>query len=278
MVIHNLSGVEKAYAKINLYLDVIGKRSDGYHDILGLFQTVNLFDEVDIQLVDQPGVSVVSNVKIEGKNLVVKAYEIFSKHYKPDFGISVRLNKKIPIGGGLGGGSSDAAAVLRFLARVCNIPKTELTTIAIEVGSDVPFLILGGTAIVEGKGDKLTFLEPISGYSVNLFCPNVSISTKEAYSSLSTQDFLKGPKPVAKLYEAYIQRDFQKIRSLSYNIFEKVMVSKHAEIAELIKKAWQEKPVVAMMTGSGSCVFAVHGDERAAYKFVDTVENGGVRR
>ncbi|AEH50529.1 4-(cytidine 5'-diphospho)-2-C-methyl-D-erythritol kinase [Pseudothermotoga thermarum] len=267
MVIHSFPVVEKAYAKVNLYLDVLRKREDGYHDIVGLFQTIDLHDVLIIHYLDKPGISVESDVQIVGKNLVEKAYEVFSKYYKVDFGLHVILKKRIPIGGGLGGGSTDAAALLRFFSRIYHVPKDDLIQIASEVGSDVPFLLFGGTAIVEGKGEKITWLEPISGYAVNLHCPGVTVSTKEAYSMLSIELFAKGPKPVEHLYEAYLKRDFEKIKNMSYNIFENVVALHYPQIKQEIENAWNEKPIVAMLTGSGSCVFAVHDESIGMYKF-----------
>ncbi len=268
MVIHSFSGIEKAYAKLNLYLDVIRKREDGYHDIIGLFQTVELYDELIITLLDRPGVIIESDVRIDGKNLIEKAYEVFSKYYDVCFGLKVVLKKRVPIGGGLGGGSADAAAILRFLAKHLAVPKNDLIQIAMQVGSDVPFLIFGGTAIVEGKGEKLTLLEPITNYSVNIFCPDLSISTRNAYLQLSENDFSKGPKPVQELYEAYKKRDFSKVKVMSYNVFEKHIAPQHEKIVKALERAWQENPIVAMMTGSGSCVFSVHEGRKASYVFL----------
>lgn len=250
---------EKAYAKLNLYLDVIAKRPDGYHDILGLFQTISLHDELFFFETERVGEIVIEcDVPIEGQNLVEKAYRKFIQHYPVEFGLKVLLKKRIPIGSGLGGGSSDAAATLRFLGRKLNIPNQDLLQIASEVGSDVPFLLFGGTAIVEGKGERITLFEPISGYTVELFCPSVSVSTALTYRMLKDEDFNRGPKPIEKLYEAYLTRDLGAIRALSYNVFQKLVCDTYEEIRRTLSKAWKTNPIVAQLTGTGSCVFAIH--------------------
>lgn len=257
---------ERAYAKLNLYLDVVGKRSDGYHDILGLFQTIDLYDELLFFRTEHAGEIVVEcDVPITGENLVEKAYRKFFERFPIDFGLKVILKKRIPIGSGLGGGSSDAAATLRFLAKSTNVPPSELIEIAVQVGSDVPFFLFGGTAIVEGKGEKITPLRPITGYTVDLFCPGVSVSTAKAYSMLKEHDFCRGPKPVERLYEAYINHEHDVIARMSYNVFQTLVCSIHNEIDEALKTAWSTNPIVAQLTGTGSCVFAVretHGRHR----------------
>ncbi len=250
---------EKAYAKLNLYLDVIAKRPDGYHDIVGLFQTIDLHDELSFFETEKAGeIAVECDVLIDGQNLVEKAYRTFCKYYPVDFGLKVILKKRIPIGSGLGGGSSDAAATLRFLARRLKIPIQDLLQIASEVGSDVPFLLFGGTAIVEGKGEMITPLEPISGYTVGLFCPSVSVSTALAYRMIKNEDFNRGPKPIEKLYEAYLARDLGAIRTLSYNVFQKLICDAYEEIGRALSKAWETNPIVAQLTGTGSCIFAIY--------------------
>lgn len=260
MVILNRVEIERAYAKVNLYLDVISKRDDGYHDIIGLFQTIDLCDLIEFRVTDKPGqISIQSNAKIEGMNLIEKAFRIVSEYYRINFGLEVKLFKKIPIGSGLGGGSSDAAATLRFLSKITNIPEDIIFQIAQRVGSDVPFLIKGGTALVEGRGEKLTFLEPVTNYTVNLFCPMINISTKIMYQKLTKEKYDKGPKPVEKLYEAYRSMDVETIRSFSYNVFQDIACIEYAEIKKNLDKAWKENPITAMMTGTGSCVFSVYG-------------------
>jgi len=258
---------EKAYAKLNLYLDVVGKRSDGYHDIVGLFQTIDMYDELFfIQTEDVGQIVVESNVPIEGQNLVERAFRKFKEFYPVDFGLKVVLKKRIPMGSGLGGASSDAAATLRFLAQRCGIPHSDILEIAAEVGSDVPFFLIGGTAIVEGKGEKVTPLPQISGYTVDLFCPGVSVSTAKAYSMLKETDFKKGPRPIERLYEAYVKHEHEVILRMSYNVFQTIVCEVYPEIKTALAQAWSTDPIVAQLTGTGCCVFALR-EHSGLYSF-----------
>lgn len=269
MVILDCVETERAYAKVNLYLDVVSKRDDGYHNIVGLFQTIDLHDLIEFRTTDEAGqIKIQSDMKIEGTNLIEKAFRICSEYYRMDFGIEVKLFKRIPIGSGLGGGSSDAAATLRFLSKIIHIPQDILFQIAAKVGSDVPFLLKGGTAIVEGKGEKITFLESITNYTVNLFCPKINISTKMMYQKLSKERYGRGPKPVERLYEAYKNMDVDRIRSFSYNVFQDILCGEYPEIKRNLDMAWKENPIAALMTGTGSCVFSVH-DTRGMHKFTN---------
>lgn len=272
MVIPDFVETERAYAKVNLYLDVLSKRKDGYHDIIGLFQTIDLYDSIEFRIIDEPEqIRIQSSVKIDGTNLIEKAFRTVSEYYKMDFGLEVRLLKNIPVGSGLGGGSSDAAATIRFLSKILAIPQDVALQIAEKVGSDVPFLLKGGTAIVEGKGEKITFLEPITDYTVNLFCPNISISTKLMYQKLNREMFGIGPKPVERLYQAYRLMDVQTIRSFSYNVFQNIACSEYSQVKNSLDMAWMEDPITAMMTGTGSCVFGVHL-KKGRYRFIGTFD------
>lgn len=271
MVISDYFEIERAYAKLNLYLDVLSKRPDGYHNITGLFQTIDLHDELEISQIDKRGeVRIETNIEIQGTNLIEKAFRTVEKFYNVGFGIKVRLKKNIPMGSGLGGGSSDAAAVLRFLGRKLKISIKDLLILAAEVGSDVPFLIVGGTAIVEGRGEKVTFLSPINDYRVDLFCPTISVSTKFAYQMIHESTYAKKPDFALKLYEAYLKRDHNQIKALSYNVFQEIMTSKYPQIQDALDKAQRCNPIVAMMTGSGSCIFAVQAD-KGKYRFIEDV-------
>lgn len=270
MVISNVPRIEKAYAKLNLYLDVLRLRDDNYHDIIGLFQTINLCDLISFEkLPANEGIKVICDVPISGRNIVEKAFYVFCENIeRVDFGLRVTIFKRIPIGAGLGGGSSDAAATLRYLAVETGHSFDEVFNIAHLVGSDVPFLIFGGTAVVTKKGESVHFLEPLQNYEVKLISPpGVRISTKEAYSKLTRSDFAKGPGTPYELYRAYRKRDFSAIRKLSYNVFQEKITDTYPAVAEALALMKRKKPIVHMMTGTGSTVFSVF-DRKADYSFV----------
>lgn len=259
------STVIRAYAKINLFLDITGKRSDGYHNILSLFQNISLYDRLVISKIDR-GIEIKSNIDIEN-NILYKTWDIFCNHFEtPNFGLRITLEKKIPMKAGLGGGSADAAALLLYLGNVLEIPKKKLLEVAINVGSDVPFFLIGGTAIVKGKGEKIEPLSPITGYNVNILTTDEGISTKDAYSLLNPALFNRAPCSPYTLYDAYINRNTHEIKRCTYNIFEKLITKKHRTILQNIKKL-KKSSIVSAMTGSGSAVFGISFQE-GAYQFI----------
>lgn len=258
-----------SYAKLNLYLDVLGKRSDGYHEIVGLFQTISLHDTLTVEICDR-GFYLESSVALPSDNTIKRAWEMFRKNTGKEFGLKVTLKKKVPVGSGLGGGSSNAAAVLRYLGEVFKIPLEDLLNIAAQVGSDVPFFLYGGTALVRGRGEIVEKLEDIEGYSVDLFFPGIHSSTKEMYLSLTPEMYRKGPGRVEELHRAYLERDYEKIRELSYNVFEKVFLEKHPEVMDGLRN-FGDGSIVKMMTGSGSAFFALYPLDKGNYSFVGGV-------
>ena len=259
------SRVLRAYAKINLFLDVLRKREDGYHEIISLFQNISLYDRLIITKIER-GIEITSNVNLP-ENILYKVWDVFVKKVKtPNCGFKVEIEKNIPIEAGLGGGSSDAAAFLKFLSDEFNIPKKNLLLLAAEIGSDVPFFLEGGTALVKGKGQIIEKLLPIKGYNVKILTFNKGISTKSAYEMLKPSLFGKAKCNVYKLYEAYHLRDIKNIQNCTYNIFEKVILPIRSVIVSGIKKLKKEC-IVASMTGSGSAVYGITLDD-ADYEFV----------
>ncbi|MEN3042551.1 MAG: 4-(cytidine 5'-diphospho)-2-C-methyl-D-erythritol kinase [Fervidobacterium sp.] len=251
--------VLRTYAKLNLCLDVLNKRPDGYHDIDSLFQNISLFDEMEVLFVDGTGrIFIESNVQIED-NIIEKAWKkvCFSKK-----DVFVKLKKNIPIGGGLGGGSSNAAGFIVALEKTGILDKNDTENIAAMVGSDVLFFIHGGSAIVNGRGEIIKSVEPLRNFRVNLYFPNFSVSTKQAYEKLKPEWFGKAPMKSTQLYEAYRLNDFEMIKNGSYNIFEKVIPK---VVFEKIKELRKHYP--AALTGSGSTYFSVN--EEGKFSFVE---------
>ncbi len=253
--------VLRTYAKLNLCLDVLGKRQDGYHEINSLFQNISLFDEMDITLSDGKGKLLInSNVNI-GNNVLNSVWELVNCDNK---NVYVNLQKNIPMGGGLGGGSSNAAGFIIALEKVGIISKEQSLKIAQKVGSDVPFFLFGGTAIVKGRGEVILPVEPLTNFGkfkVDLHLPNFSISTKEAYSKLKAEWFGKAPITPEELYNFYKMRNFEMIKKGTYNIFERVIPM---DLLEKIESLRRDFP--AALTGSGSTYFALKEDGK--YSFV----------
>ena len=257
-----------APAKLNLGLSVLGKRPDGFHDILSVFQTISLTDSIlltdtvrEISMTrDAPG------IPSGPDNLVWKAAEAVRAHFGIKGGVHMELRKRIPSGAGLGGGSSDAAAVIRGLVELWNIDATsgELHEIAARLGSDVPFFLIGGTALVEGRGERITPLVVEGSAHFIVATPRVHVATGWAYGVL--------PQPFspAEAYRSRISRLARGELSLLdfcaelKNDFEAPVSSHHPEIAEARSRLLDAGATHAMMTGSGSAVFGVFASEHQA--------------
>jgi 4-diphosphocytidyl-2-C-methyl-D-erythritol kinase len=247
----------KAYAKVNLFLDVVNKRNDGYHDILTLFNSIPLYDEIDIEFSEKEMFT--STPKLDfpwENNLIKKATDTFKKITGYNFNLKIHLNKKLPQGGGIAGGSADAAVILRFLKEHYKVSNSDIIEIGSKVGGDVPFLIFGGTAIAEGIGDKLTFLEPLN-LDFEFKFPGIHVSTPEMYNEIDNNwNNLKRYGNPIKLYEAYKEGNIEKIRENSFNIFEQVVFPKYPKLKN-IKEEMSKNSIVSLMSGSGSTIFSV---------------------
>ncbi len=257
-----------SFAKINLFLDVLRKRDDGYHELVGLFQTISFHDTIRLRMIDD-GLKIESTRFIPEKNIVETAVEVFKKETGIDFGMEILIVKRIPMMAGFGGGSSNAGAVLKFLGKVFDVPKEDLLRIASKVGSDVPFFLESGTAIVRGKGDVVERMEPLPEYGVVLAVPKIRIDTKRAYSYLKEEDFSKSVCDVEELYRAYKEFDFETIRRCSYNIFQEVLKDYYLEIDITLKHLERSGGIVSMMTGSGSGCFSIFPPGEGVFKFTD---------
>ncbi|RKY01704.1 4-(cytidine 5'-diphospho)-2-C-methyl-D-erythritol kinase [Candidatus Poribacteria bacterium] len=253
----------RAYAKVNLYLDVLRRRPDGYHDILTLFQSVSLCDELVVRRskeiwveCDMPGVP--SGVM----NLAYKAAKLLKDVVGLREGVSVEIRKRIPPGAGLGGGSADAAAVLVAMNELfsLNLEIGTLMELGAELGADVPFCISGGTAIGEGRGDVLTKLKPLEGFWLVLAYPGVHISTGWAYGRLR----LTEPRVNARILIRLKEVTPEAVPDLLFNVFEDVVFPEHPEIARLKDRMLELGARGALMSGSGSTVFGLFFDEAEA--------------
>lgn len=253
---------EGAFAKLNLTLDVLGKREDGYHDIKSVMQAISIRDDVEIDIETGKPWSLecaTEGVPTDETNLAWKAAKVYcDAMHKDPGGITIRILKRIPSGAGLGGGSADAAAVLRALNRHYGDPLSvlALAELGAQVGSDVPFCVLCGTAMAEGRGEKLRKL-PDMPECVFVVCkPAFSVSTPELYRKLDTVAIPKHPDHMA-MESALLAGDLGKITDLIYNVFDPVVTADHLEI-NYIKSICNSYGALGMqMTGSGSAVYAI---------------------
>ena len=262
---------EKAYAKLNISLDVSKARADGYHDMVMVMQTVSLCDELSITL-DQTG-----NVRAESdlryiprdeRNLAVKAAKLyFARTGREKTGAVIRMKKRIPVGAGMAGGSSDAAAVIRALNRAFEheLTKEEMMALAEQTGSDVAFCVVGGTALAEGRGEILTPLRTIPDCSIVICKPDYSISTPELFRAIDREKLRIHPD-TAGILEAIQEGNLAQICRRMYNVFEDVPDRRMKTIAEIKNRLISKGAEGAVMTGTGSAVFGIFTDENAAKK------------
>ena len=253
---------EYAFAKINLTLDVLGKREDGYHDLKSVMQTVSIRDDIEIDLgTGKPWRLTCDkeDIPADEKNLAWRAAKLFFEmtNNDPD-GLEIRITKRIPSQAGLGGGSADAAAVLRALNSHYDAPFSilALAELGAQIGSDVPFCVLGGTAMVEGRGERLRKLPDMPDCFIVVCKPDFSCSTAELYAELDRNEIAKRPDNRA-MESALYAGDLGRIAENIWNVFDPVVTKDHLEL-NYIKSIYSSYGAVAQqMTGSGSAVFAL---------------------
>ena len=260
---------EKAYAKINISLDVTGRRADGYHDMVMIMQTVSLCDELTLSIEDGEGVSARSNLRFipgDERNLAVKAAKKYLEAVgERDKGVSIDIRKNIPVGAGMGGGSADAAAVLRGMNRAFagRLREEELISLASDTGSDVAFCLVGGTMLATGRGEKLSPLPPVPPCYIAVCKPNFSISTPELFKKLDSVH-LKGHPDTAGLISALEKGSLPELCRRMYNVFEDVGDRRMRTVSQIKGQLLDHGALGAVMTGTGSAVFGVFHDRKQA--------------
>lgn len=253
---------EGAFAKVNLTLDVLGKREDGYHDIKSIMQAISIRDDVEIDIgTGKPWSLTCTDPKIptDERNLAWKAAKVYCDTMKKDpEGLAIRITKRIPTEAGLGGGSADAAAVLRALNKHYGDPLSvmALAELGAQVGSDVPFCVLCGTAMVEGRGERLRRLPDLPECFFVVCKPDFSCSTAELYGKLDAATIGKRPDHQA-MESALLAGDLGKVCENIHNVFDPLVTEEHLEL-NYIKSIFNSYGAVGyQMTGSGSAVFAI---------------------
>ena len=253
---------EGAYAKVNLTLDVLGKREDGYHELKSVMQTLSIRDDIEIDVgtgkpwclkCDKEG------IPCDGRNLAWKAAEIYcdSLGFNPE-GLEIRIVKRIPSQAGMGGGSADAAAVLRALNRHYGNPLSigALAELGARVGSDVPFCVVGGTCMCEGRGEKLRKLPDMPDCIFVVVKPQFSVSTPELYKKIDEAVIAQRPDH-REVESALLAGDLLKLSNNLCNVFDPVVTAEHLELNYIKSLMHQYGAVGYQMTGSGSAVYAV---------------------
>lgn len=268
---------QRAYAKINLTLDVLGKRADGYHEVSMIMQSISLFDTVSFSE-RKTGVSLTCNLPGlpgDNSNLAYRAAELLRRECGAHQGVHIDLVKRIPLAAGLAGGSSDAAAVLRGLNQLwrLRLSNDDLERLAAELGSDVPFCLWGGTVQATGRGEKLEPLADFAGIGVVLAHPPIHVSTAWVYGQFQTA-LASGSCYNEGMRQAVAAQDFLAVSTNLYNALETVTVPAYPQIAAIKQTLSAAGASGVLMSGSGPTVFALTPDCSSAEKMTAQLSLG----
>lgn len=286
----------RALAKINLGLDVLRKREDGYHELRMIMQTINMYDQLEIEISKTPGIKITTNlpfIPVNENNLVYKAAKLLLDEFQIEQGITVDLQKFIPVAAGMAGGSSDAAAAMIGVNRLFGLGLSvkELMERGVKIGADVPYCLLRGTALAEGIGDKLRALPACPDCYVLVGKPAISVSTKFVYENLHANELEYHPE-IDKMLDAIQWHNLNKIADCMGNVLETVTIPHYPIIQEIKDHMKAHGALNAMMSGSGPTVFGLFDDKATAENacealrashlaktvFLTTVFNNGGRR
>lgn len=259
----------KAYAKINILLDVVGKKENGYHLLEMIMQSIDLYDVIDVNKIEK-GIKISCNksyIPINNKNIAYKAAELFINTYEIKEGVSINIYKNIPTSAGLGGGSADGAAVLKAMRTIFNVNVTdkELEELGAKIGADVPFCINGGTAFCEGIGEVITPIRKFKDKILVVVKPKFGVSTKWVYSEYDKLSDVKKPK-TEKILDAVKNDKIKAVSAEMANVLEDVTISKYGIIDRIKKDMIKIGALGAMMSGSGPSVFAFFEDSLSAQR------------
>ena len=272
----------KALAKINLGLDVLGKREDGYHEVRMVMQTIHLYDRVEIKKTRSPHIHVETNLyylPVNEDNLVYRAAKLMKDEFQIKEGVRIVLQKFIPVAAGLAGGSSDAAAVLVGMNRIFNLglKQNKLMELGLKIGADVPFCIMRGTALAERIGEKLTALPPMPKCPVLIAKPAISVSTKAVYEGLKLYDGMEHPD-IDGVIEGTQQKDLKGVASHMGNILETVTIPMYPVIEDIKKLMLENGALNAMMSGSGPTVFGLFPNEKEIRRAYEALKQSGLAK
>lgn len=269
---------KKAYAKINLGLDVIRRREDGYHELKMIMQTINLYDQLTVSISEEPGIKLTMNLSTlpcNENNLVVKAARLMMDTYHIQQGVNIELLKHIPVAAGMAGGSADAAATLKAMNELFTLGATtqELMNLGVKLGADIPYCIMEGTALSEGIGEILTPLPPMPQCHIVIVKPNVNVSTKYVYQNLKLNESIVHPD-VDGIVESIQRNDLSGVVSRLGNVLETVTVPKYPKVEEIKQNMLQLGALGSLMSGSGPTVFGIFKNYTLAKRCYDSFKKG----
>ena len=260
---------KKSYAKINLTLDVIEKRQDGYHNIDGIMQIIDLYDEVEVKNSDK--FEITSNSKdipLDERNLVYKVYKVLKEKYKFNERFSIRIEKNIPVSAGIAGGSTNSAVVIEMIDEILglNMSLDDKKQIGKSVGADIPYLLVGKTARTRGIGDELEILDSLPTTDILIVNNGVEIATPYVYSNIVPSG---NSDRIDKLINVYKNKNYDEFFKGLYNVMEKVSISYCPEIQNIKDKMYEFNCIKSLMSGSGPTVFGIFNDDKDIKKAYD---------
>lgn len=270
-----------AYAKINLSLDVVGRLANGYHEVRMIMQTVGIHDTLTFEKTEGEIVlsSDAGELPLGEDNLIYKAAKLVKETYGISGGVKVHLEKRIPVAAGMAGGSTDAAATLKAMNLLYDLRLSEedLCGLGVKLGADVPYCIMGGTALSEGIGEVLTKLAPMPECVLLVAKPDINVSTKEVYQALDSQSVPWHPD-VDGMRQAIEEGELEGIYSRLGNVLETVTVAKHPIVSEIKQEMLGNGALGSLMSGSGPSVFGIFDDEEKARAAGECIENKGLAK
>ncbi len=272
----------KAYGKINLALDVLRRREDGYHDVKMVMQTVGIYDGVDIKKTDTGKIEIETNLfylPTNEDNIVYKAAKLLFDEFDIKSGLLIKLKKFIPVSAGMAGGSTDAASVMFGVNKLFDLglSNRELMERGVKIGADVPYCIMRGTALSEGIGEKLTRLSDVPECPVLIAKPPINVSTKFVYENLKLDDSIVHPD-IDGMVDAIKRNDIEGIASRMGNVLESVTIKEYPEIQKLKDIMIEENAINSLMSGSGPTVFGLFKNEEDAYRAKERIKAEGMSR
>ena len=272
----------KALAKINLGLDVLGRRENGYHDVRMVMQSIYLYDDVKIERKEEPGIEIETNLFFlptgEG-NIAYKAADLLIREFDIKEGVRITLKKHIPVAAGMAGGSSNAAAVLFGMNRLfgLKLSREELMERGVKLGADVPYCIMRGTVMAEGIGEELSVLPAMPKCTVLIAKPPISVSTKVVYEALDSSEIRKHPD-IDGLLAGLEKGDLHEIAAHMGNVLEDVTIPMHPVIDEIKREMTDAGALNAMMSGSGPTVFGLFENKMEARKAQERIRTKGLAK
>ena len=256
----------KARAKINLGLDVLGKREDGYHEVRMVMQTIGIYDRLILTKIPEEEIRITSNLAflpVNENNLIYKAIKLLKDEYHFSGGVSVDLNKFIPVAAGMAGGSTDAASTMFGVNRLfgLNLSMGKMMELGVRLGADVPYCVMRGTALAEGIGEKLTRITPVPHMWILIAKPQINVSTRLVYEQLDMGGIQKHPD-IDGIILAIEEQDVVRIAQSMGNVLENVTVPLYPVIETIKQDMLSHGAINAMMSGSGPTVFGIFPDEQ----------------